>query len=97
MAERLGDNTYQLQLLRNMNVSAAFIVADLTPYVVHNFEDLRKNPSQEGEIDAYKTPNHLLATPSYIPKSMLTILSLGNHHFSVSPGFELASHHLTNI
>ena len=52
MHERIGDNAYKLELLRDMNVSTTFNVGDLTPYVEDDFEDLRANPSQEGEVDA---------------------------------------------
>jgi len=38
--ERVGDNSYKLQLLGDMAVSATFNIGDLGPYVEGYFEDL---------------------------------------------------------
>jgi len=37
--------------------------------VEDDFENLRKNPSQEGEADAYQAPSPYLATLLFIPMS----------------------------
>ena len=76
MIERIGDNAPKLKLLGDILVSVTFSVDDLAPYVEDNIEDLRVNPSQERETDAYHGLSLLLATPSPSPspRSMPTFL-----------------------
>jgi hypothetical protein len=50
VVERINDNAYKLDLPGEYGVSASFNVADLSPFDVG--DDLRTNPSQEGENDA---------------------------------------------
>ena len=45
MINRINDNTYNLDLLCENNVSASFNVTNLSPFDVG--EDLRRNPFQE--------------------------------------------------
>jgi hypothetical protein len=47
VVERINDNAYKLDLPGEYGVSASFNVADLSPFDVG--DDLRANPSQEGE------------------------------------------------
>jgi hypothetical protein len=49
VVERINDNAYKLYLPSEYGVSASFNVADLSPFDVG--DDLRTNPSQEGEND----------------------------------------------
>jgi len=51
--ERIADNAYKLELLGDMNVSIVFNVGDLAPYMGDDLEDLKVNPSQEGETNSY--------------------------------------------
>jgi hypothetical protein len=50
VVERINDNAYKLDLPCEYGASASFNVADLSPFDVG--DDLRTNPSQEGENDA---------------------------------------------
>jgi hypothetical protein len=50
VVERINDNAYKLDLPGEYGVSGSFNVADLSPFDVG--DDLRANPSQEGENDA---------------------------------------------
>jgi len=50
--KRIIDNACKLELLGDLHVSVTFNVGELAPYVKDNLEDLRENPSQEGEVDA---------------------------------------------
>jgi hypothetical protein len=54
--ERINDNAYKLDLPGEYGVSASFNVADLSPFDVG--DDLRANPSQEGENDANQCAGH---------------------------------------
>jgi hypothetical protein len=56
VVERINDNAYKLDLPGEYGVSASFNVADLSPFDVGN--DLRANPSQEGENDANQGAGH---------------------------------------
>ena len=58
-----------------MHVSATFNVNDLASYVEDEFEDLRANPSQEEDDDAYEALSQLLTTPSSSPKFEPTFFS----------------------
>ena len=49
MLERINDNTHKIDLLSEYNVSATFIVSDLSPLTMD--VDSRKNLFQEGEND----------------------------------------------
>ena len=40
-----------------MNVNVTFNMGDLAPYMEDDFEDLRENSSQEGQVNAYSTPS----------------------------------------
>ena len=80
-----------------MNVSTTSNVGDLTPYVEDEFEDLKENPSQGGKIDAYRSPNQLIATPSYILNSKPLFFGNDGHCSSTSLDFDLASHHPYNV
>jgi hypothetical protein len=55
IVERINDNAYKLDLPGEYGVSASFNVADLSPFDVG--DDLRTNPSQEGENDANQGAN----------------------------------------
>ena len=47
IVQRVGDNAYKVELPGDMNISAAFNVRDLTPYIKdedENIGDLRANP-----------------------------------------------------
>jgi hypothetical protein len=55
IVERINDNAYKLDLPGEYGVSASFNVADLSPFDVG--DDLRTNPSQEGEYDANQGAN----------------------------------------
>jgi hypothetical protein len=54
--EHINDNAYKLDLPGEYGVSASFNVADLSPFDVG--DDLRANPSQEGENDANQGAGH---------------------------------------
>jgi hypothetical protein len=54
--ERINDNAYKLDLPGEYGVSASFNVADLSPFDVS--DDLKANPSQEGENDANQWAGH---------------------------------------
>jgi hypothetical protein len=56
VVERINDNAYKLDLPSEYGVSASFNVADLSPFDVG--DDLRANPSQEGENDASQGVGH---------------------------------------
>jgi hypothetical protein len=56
VVERINDNAYKLDLPSEYGVSASFNVADLSPFDVG--DDLRANPSQEGENDANQGAGH---------------------------------------
>jgi hypothetical protein len=56
VVERINDNAYKLDLPGEYGVSASFNVADLSPFDVG--DDLRANPSQEGENDASQGAGH---------------------------------------
>ena len=56
VVERINDNAYKLDLPGEYGVSASFNVADLSPFDVG--DDLRTNPSQEGENDAHQGAGH---------------------------------------
>jgi len=50
--ERINDNTYKVDLPGDYGVSAIFNVADISPYLDHNYlEDLRANALSQGEND----------------------------------------------
>jgi len=51
--ERIRDNAYKLELPGDMKVSATFNMHDLAPYMEDDFQNLRVNPSEEGETHAY--------------------------------------------
>uniref|UniRef100_A0A2N9GXJ1 RNA-directed DNA polymerase n=1 Tax=Fagus sylvatica TaxID=28930 RepID=A0A2N9GXJ1_FAGSY len=57
VVERINDNAYKLDLPGEYGVSASFNVADLSPFDVG--DDLRTNPSQEGENDANQGAGHV--------------------------------------
>jgi hypothetical protein len=52
--ERINNNAYKLDLPSEYGVSATFNVSDLSPFDAGN--DLRTNPSKEGENDAELRP-----------------------------------------
>jgi hypothetical protein len=54
--EHINDNAYKLDLPGEYGVSASFNVADLSSFDVG--DDLRANPSQEGENDANQGAGH---------------------------------------
>jgi hypothetical protein len=56
VVERINDNAYKLDLPGEYGVSASFNVADLSPFDVG--DDLRANPSREGENDANQRAGH---------------------------------------
>jgi hypothetical protein len=56
VVERINDNAYKLDLPGEYGVGASFNVADLSPFDVG--DDLRANPSQEGENDASQGAGH---------------------------------------
>ncbi|KAL5540105.1 hypothetical protein UlMin_045712 [Ulmus minor] len=56
VVERINDNAYKLDLPGEYGVSASFNVADLSPFDAG--DDLRTNPSQEGENDANQGARH---------------------------------------
>ena len=76
MLERIEDNVYKFEFLGDVHVSVTFNVGDLTPNVEDKFEDLRANPSQEGEADAHQAPSPLLATPTHQNPSQLFLLKM---------------------
>uniref|UniRef100_A0A2N9HJT4 Reverse transcriptase domain-containing protein n=1 Tax=Fagus sylvatica TaxID=28930 RepID=A0A2N9HJT4_FAGSY len=57
VVERINDNAYKLDLPGEYGVSASFNVVDLSPFDVG--DDLRTNPSQEGENDANQGAGHV--------------------------------------
>uniref|UniRef100_A0A2N9FAV0 Tf2-1-like SH3-like domain-containing protein n=1 Tax=Fagus sylvatica TaxID=28930 RepID=A0A2N9FAV0_FAGSY len=57
VVERINNNAYKLDLPGEYGVSASFNVADLSPFDVG--DDLRTNPSQEGENDANQGAGHV--------------------------------------
>jgi len=52
----MTDHSYKLDLPSEYGVSASFNVTDLSPFDVG--DDLRTNPSQEGENDANQVARH---------------------------------------
>jgi len=51
----VGYNAYKVELPSDKNISTAFNVGDLTPYIEDEEEDigdLRENPFQGGDVDA---------------------------------------------
>jgi hypothetical protein len=56
VVERINDNAYKLDLPGEYCVSASFNVVDFSPFDVG--DDLRENPSQEGENDANQGARH---------------------------------------
>ena len=58
MVKKIGENTYKIELLGDLQVSTTFNVGDLSPCHEdderHN-EDLRANPLQGGEVDVEQT------------------------------------------
>jgi hypothetical protein len=56
VVECINDNAYKLDLPGEYGVSASFNVAHLSPFDVS--DDLRANPSQEGENDAKQGVGH---------------------------------------
>ena len=46
--EKIGDNTYKLDLLGDMHISAIFNMRELAPYVEDDFEDLREIFTRSG-------------------------------------------------
>ena len=60
IVQKVGDNTYKIELSGDMNMSTTFNVGDLTPYIEgedeHN-KDLRKNPLQVSEVDVSNSNN----------------------------------------
>jgi len=59
VVQKVGENTYKIELPGDMQISPTFNVRDLTPYIEddeeHN-EDLRANPLQGEEVDAHQIP-----------------------------------------
>ena len=47
VVERINDNAYKLDLPGEYNVSAAFNISDLSPFLADDEDDLRANPFQE--------------------------------------------------
>ncbi|XP_050252895.1 uncharacterized protein LOC126699228 [Quercus robur] len=56
VVECINDNAYKLDLPGEYGVNASFNVADLSPFDAG--DDLRTNPSQEGENDAHQGAGH---------------------------------------
>ena len=56
VVERINDNAYKIDLPGEYGVSTSFNVADLSPFDAG--DDLRTNPSQEGENDANQGTEH---------------------------------------
>jgi hypothetical protein len=56
VVERINNNAYKLDLPSEYGVSASFNAGDLSPFDVG--DDLRTNPSQEGENDANQGAGH---------------------------------------
>jgi hypothetical protein len=57
---RINDNAYKLDLPGEYGVNASFNIADLSPFDVG--DDLKTNPSQEGENDANQGVGHAYHT-----------------------------------
>ena len=56
----MGENAYKIELPGDIQISAAFNVGDLTPYLKGNEghdENLRTNPLQVGGVDAEQLPS----------------------------------------
>uniref|UniRef100_A0A2N9GIU8 Uncharacterized protein n=1 Tax=Fagus sylvatica TaxID=28930 RepID=A0A2N9GIU8_FAGSY len=76
VVERINDNAYKLDFPCEYGVSASFNVADLSPFDVG--DDLRTNPSQEGENDANQGAghvNHTLGNGAEFAKEPLSLPS----------------------
>ncbi|KZV58553.1 hypothetical protein F511_23683 [Dorcoceras hygrometricum] len=67
--ERINDNAYKLDLPDEYNVSSSFNVSDLSLFDVGHDNDLRTNPSQEGEDDAITT---IRRDPLALPSGPIT-------------------------
>ena len=74
--ERINDNAYKLDLPGEYGVSASFNVADLSPFDIG--DDLRTNPSQEGENEASQRAGHANHTRGNEAKFAQDLLSLPN-------------------
>jgi len=74
VVERINDNAYKLDLPGEYGVSASFNVADLSPFDVG--DDLRTNPSQEGENDANQGAGHADHTRENEAKVVQDLFSL---------------------
>jgi len=59
--EKVNDNTYKLELPRDMGVSSTFNVGDLTPYLEdkEDGDNLRANYIQEGEDEVNVMPTQV--------------------------------------
>jgi hypothetical protein len=74
VVERINDNAYKLDLPCEYGISASFNVADLSPFDVG--DDLRTNPSQEGENDANQGAGHADHTRENEAKVVQDLFSL---------------------
>jgi len=90
--EWIGDNVYELEPLGGMNMNATFTMGDLALYMKDDFENLRVDPSQEGNFDAIQTLNQLWATPLSSPNSKLSSSHQEHHHSSTTLEFGLDFH-----
>jgi len=70
-----------------MSINLFSNVGNLAPYKEDDFEDLRENPSQQGEAYAYQSSSQLLATLLSTLKSKPTFLGQDGHSSSIPLDF----------
>jgi len=95
VVEKVGENAHQMELPRDIHISAPFNVGDLTPYIEDKDEykkDLRENPLWGwGEVDMEQTTSFDILLQAKALIQVGTMTTLGNRAQQLHPRWSLLS------
>jgi len=80
LVQKVGENAYKIEHSGDMQVSAAFNVGDISPYLEDYEEhdkDLRRNCLQRGGVDGEQLPSLSLLSLVRVINQVGPILTLG--------------------